>query len=120
PKTAEQADPEVYPSEKLEEILDISPDWPETERERLIALLRKHQKAFGFDGRLGHNPTQFQINLKEGTKPISVPMYSSSPAKREVIDKQTDEWLEKQVIEPSQSPWAAPVVIVYRNNKPRF
>ena len=31
-----------------------------------------------------------------------------------------DSWLELGVIEPSQSPWGAPVVITYRNGKPRF
>jgi hypothetical protein len=36
-----------------------------------------------------------------------------------VIDKQMDSLIQLGVIEPSQSPWAAPVFIVYRNGKPR-
>lgn len=31
-----------------------------------------------------------------------------------------DKWFEQDVIEPSKSPWSAPVVIAYRNGKPRF
>ncbi len=58
--------------------------------------------------------------MKEGTSPISLPPFSASPAKRAVIDKQMDAWIELGVIEPSKSPWAAPVFIVYRNYKPRM
>jgi hypothetical protein len=47
-------------------------------------------------------------------------MYGSSPEKRRVIDAQLDKWFKQGVIEPSISPWSAPVVIAYRNRKPRF
>ena len=36
------------------------------------------------------------------------------------MDVQIDTWFEQGVIEPSVSPWSAPVVIAYRNGKPRF
>ena len=36
------------------------------------------------------------------------------------MDEQLDKWFEQDVIEPSKSPWSAPVVIAYRNGKPRF
>ena len=120
PKTAEVPDPLVYPSDQLENILDIGPDWPPEERSRLLDVLRKRERAFAFDGRLGHNPTEVEIKIPVGTRPVSLPMYAASPAKREVIDKQHDAWLAMDVIEPSLSPWAAPVLIAYRNGKPRF
>lgn len=47
-------------------------------------------------------------------------MYTASPAKRAVIDEQLKTWLTQEVIEESKSPWSAPVVIMYRNGKPRF
>ena len=56
----------------------------------------------------------------DGQVPISVPMYHASPQKREIIDEQLNTWFEQGVIEPSKSPWSAPVVIAYRNGKPRF
>ena len=49
-----------------------------------------------------------------------MPMYGTSPAKRELINEQIDRWFEQDVIEPSISPWSAPVVIAYRNGKPHF
>ena len=47
-------------------------------------------------------------------------MRYSSPAKRQVIDKQIDKWFEQGVIEPSRSPWSAPVIIAYHHGKARF
>ncbi|KAI0058052.1 hypothetical protein BV25DRAFT_1768945, partial [Artomyces pyxidatus] len=120
PKTAESPDPTVYPSDLLEEILDIGPDWPASERAKLLNVLRERKLAFGFDDRLGQSKTEFTVDLKPDAQPVAVPMYGASPAKREVIDKQHDKWLAMEVIEPSNSPWAAPVLIAYRNGKPQF
>ena len=44
-------------------------------------------------------------------------LYHASLAKREVIDAQLDTWLEQEVIELSNSPWGAPVIIVTQNGK---
>ncbi|KZT50214.1 hypothetical protein CALCODRAFT_408934, partial [Calocera cornea HHB12733] len=83
-------------------------------------LLREEQLAFAFDGRLGQYPAKVRITLREGADPVSLPLYGASPAKREVIDKQIDAWWSQGVVEESNSPWAFPVVIVYRNGKPRL
>ncbi|PPQ97535.1 hypothetical protein CVT26_002411 [Gymnopilus dilepis] len=119
PKTAALPDLTVYPSSEFEKILDIG-DLPDDLRSKALDMLRKHEKAFGFDGRLGHYPGKVQIRTKDNQKPIALPMYGTSPAKRKVIDEQLDKWFEQDVIEPSNSPWGAPVVIAYRNGKPRF
>jgi len=79
-------------------------------------MLCKHQKAFGFDGRLGHLPTKVHIRTEDGQVLIAMPMYGSSLEKRCVMDK----WFEQDIIEPSISLWSAPVIIAYRNGKPRF
>jgi hypothetical protein len=119
PKTAEMPDPTIYSSEKMEELLDVG-DLPPHLHERAWAMLRSHEKAFGFDGRLGHCAGRAHIRTIDGQVPIVVPLYSSSPEKRRVIEEQLDKWLELGVIEPSISPWGALVVIAYRNGKPRF
>lgn len=120
PKTTEVDDCVVYPSDELEKIVDVNPELPQADRQKLFDLVRTYSKAFAFDGRLGHYPEKVGINLKDGTQPVSVPMYAASPAKREVIDKQLEKWWSLGVIEQSVSPWAFPVVIVYRNGKARF
>lgn len=119
PKTAEPPGEEV-PSSRLLEEIDISPDLSAEQREQLIQVLRANERAFGLDGRLGNYDEKVEITLKPGTVPISLPPFPASPAKREIIDKQMDAWIQLGVIEPSKSPWAAPVFIVYRNGKPRM
>jgi Reverse transcriptase (RNA-dependent DNA polymerase) len=80
-------------------------------------VLKKHEMAFRYDRPLGKHPTKVHINLVPGTKPISSAPYITSPAKRELIDKQLDLWLKQGVIEPSKSPWGAPVLIVHQHSK---
>ena len=119
PKTSLSPDDDVE-GFKLLEAVDISPDLSTDQRSRISALISKHASAFGLDGRLGNYPSKVEVEMKPGTTPISLPPFHASPANREVINKQMDTWIELGVIEPSRSPWAAPVFIVYRNNKPRM
>ncbi|KZT31074.1 hypothetical protein SISSUDRAFT_958962, partial [Sistotremastrum suecicum HHB10207 ss-3] len=83
-------------------------------------MLKRRQKAFGFDNRLGNHPTKARIRTKPDAHPVSSPMYGTSPAKKEFIEGQLKTWFEQGVIEPSVSPWGAPVVVIYRNGKPRL
>jgi hypothetical protein len=99
-------------------LISVDPELPEAKKDAQYKVLERNQQAFGFDGRLGHLASQVHINLKPGTKPISMPPYAALPTKREIIDKQIDLWLLQEVIEESKSPWGAPVIIVLRNGKP--
>ncbi len=118
-KTAYLPDPHIYPSLQIWELLDIRA-LPETLTEEAWKMLESHSKAFGFNGRLGNYPIKARIWTIDGVSPVSLPVYASSPAKWEVIDKQINSWYTQGVIEPSKSPWGASVVIVYRNGKPQF
>ena len=95
-------------------------DLTTTQREALYKVVENNLEAFSFNGRLGHYETKVHIELVPGTKPISSLPYHALPAKREAIDKQIDLWLAQDVIEESRSPWGAPVIIIYCNNKPRM
>ena len=102
PKTAAMPDPTIYPSSQMKELLDVG-SLPKHLQERAWQMLSEHEKAFGFDSRLGHYPSKVHIRTVDGQVPISVPMYGSSPAKRQVIDEQIDKWFKQGVIEPSRS-----------------
>lgn len=119
PKTVELPDTTTYSSLKMEEYLDVG-SLPENLREKAWEMLRKRQKAFGFDGRLGQHPAKVHIRTEDGQVPIVIPIYGSSPAKQAIIDKQLDKWFEQDVIEASKSPWSAPIMIAYQNGKPCF
>ena len=119
PKTSDPGPDRIYCSDQLREIIDVDPPLNLEQREALYDVIERNQAAFGFDGRLGHLKSEVHIELALGTKPISMPPYYASPAKREAIDKQIDLWLTQGVIEESRSPWGAPVIVVYCNNKPR-
>ena len=119
PKTAAMPDSTVYPSTEMKDLIDVG-SLPEHLATQAWEMLHRRQKAFRFNGRLGHLPTKVHIRTVDGQVPIAVPMYGSSPEKRRVMDKQIDKWFEQGVIEPSISLWSAPVVIAYRNSKPRF
>jgi len=120
PKTTDPGPDQTYPSEKLRELIDVDPSLEPEQREALYKIVEQNQSAFGFDGRLGHLKSKVHIELVPGTRPISMAPYYASPAKREFIDKQIDLWLKQDVIEESKSPWGAPIIIIYRNGKPRL
>ena len=120
PKTTVVPDLETYPLSQLKSLIGISPEAPREIQLKIQKLVHHHQGAFRFDDWLGNPKTEVAINIVLGTHPISLPMYGASCEKREVINAQINKWLEQDVIKPSKSPWAAPVVIVYWNGKPRF
>lgn len=117
PKTAEMPDLTEFPSSCMKEFIDVG-SLPDYLHEKAWNMIKHRVKAFGFDGRLGHLKTKVHIQTQDGQVPISVPMYGSSPEKRCFMDVQIDTWFEQGIIEPSVSPWSAPVVIAYRNGKP--
>jgi len=118
PKMAKVPESETVPSSNLASSLDISSEAPPEIQSQIKELIKHHKDAFSFDDRLGNPSVEVQIDTILGTHPISLPMYGSQ--KRVVIDTQIDKWLEQEVIKPSKSPWAAPVIIVYCNGKPWF
>jgi hypothetical protein len=120
PKTAETPDPIPISSSKLLQEVNFNPQLSNYQRTALERLVTQRSKAFGLDGRLGSHATHVEIRLKPGSEPVTMKPYAASPMKREVIDKQLDSWISMGVIEPSKSPWGFPVLIVFRNNKPRL
>lgn len=119
PKTAE-APPDDVSSQELLQAVDISSELSPEQRQEVEKVLLQNQLAFSLDGRLGNTDARCTIPLRPGAKEMSLPPFPTSPAKREVINKQMDTWIKLDVIEPSISPWGAPGFITYRNGKPRM
>jgi len=59
---------------------------------------------------------EFAINLVPGTAPISKAPYRMAPTELAELRKQLQELLEKRFIQPSVSPWGAPVLFVKKKD----
>ncbi|CAG7830234.1 unnamed protein product [Allacma fusca] len=79
----------------------------------LKRLLSKYRKAFAFQsGEIGCTDlVKFDIELEDDT-PYATRPYRVSRAERKEIDRQIRELLDNGIIEPSNSPWAAPVILI--------
>ena len=59
---------------------------------------------------------EFCIDVVPGTDPISMPPYRMAPAELSELKEQLQELLDKGFIQPSTSPWDAPVLFVKRKD----
>lgn len=95
----------------------ISPDLPAHQAQELRCLLASHRDIFDFDGRpLGQTSVvTHHINTGDA-RPIRRRPYRVSQTERGVIQREVDEMLKRDVIEPSSSPWASPIVLVKKKD----
>jgi len=93
---------------------------PEGLRAQVLALLEKHRALWS--GHLGSiKVTEHRIELKPGFKPVRLNPNRMASRTRELIKAQVDRMLKLEVIEPSQSEWASPVVLIPKpDGSPRF
>jgi len=89
-------------------------------RPQVFASLEKHRALWS--GHLGSiKATEHRIELKPGSKAVRLNPYRMGPRTRELIKDQVDRVLKLEVIEPSQSEWASPVVLILKlDGSPRF
>jgi hypothetical protein len=57
------------------------------------------------------------ISLVEGAQPVSVRPYRLSPAMKDEVEQQIKEMLASGIIQPSQSTFSSPVLLVKKKNK---
>ena len=72
--------------------------------------------------RIGRHPN-LEIHLETTGPPIKQRAYRIPFMKREALSQKIDEYLKQGIIEPSNSPWASPVVLVQKKDQsegPRF
>jgi len=87
----------------------------------LTALILEHSKAFTKGNRLGNVHTGVKVTIDTGGRLLPPqPQRPMGPGKRTVVDEIINQLLGWDVIEPSVSPTASPIVLVWQNNKWRF
>ena len=120
PKTAEVPEFEDILRDQLISALDINSKLTCNQRSKIEKILMQNHQAFSLDRRIGRcEGIQYEIKVEPGAAPVSLAPYSASPEKREAIDKQLNKWFSQEVIEPLDSPWGVPVIVVYQFGKPR-
>lgn len=96
---------------------DVNPALSQDRQERLQKLLHTYQACFATSSKIRHTTlTKHRIITDESARPIHQSPYRVSMKEREAIRKQIKEMLHDDVIEPSQSPWASPVVLVKKRD----
>lgn len=60
------------------------------------------------------------IETKPGSRPVRLPFYRTSPLASREIDRQLQEMLDNDIIQPSNSEWHSPVVLVKKTSTYRF
>ena len=102
----------------LRELEEQSTDGLGTEDQvRVRRLLVEYQDVFSsgeFD--IGRTTRVKHSIDTGGAAPIRQPLRRSSPQQREEVERQVQELLAKGLIEPSDSPWASPVVLVTKKD----
>jgi deoxyuridine 5'-triphosphate nucleotidohydrolase len=59
---------------------------------------------------------KMKLRLKPGTEPVRQRYRDLNPKMLKDLEKQMDEWIQQDVIEPSTSPWASPLVPVRKKD----
>lgn len=92
------------------------------ERQIIQDLIRDFSECFSTSSKVRRTQiVKHRIITDEQTRPVHQNPYRVSPKEREVIKGQVQEMLEDDVIQPSNSPWASPVVLVRKkDNTLRF
>ena len=104
-------------------ISNLVGEMPEEYRTQMEDLLNKYEHLFHHEasGPLRSTP-HYEHHIDTGdSRPIRSAPYRVSRTEREFIQSQVTEMLNKNVIAPSSSPWASPVVMIpKKNGKIRF
>ncbi|GFW24739.1 retrovirus-related Pol polyprotein from transposon 17.6 [Trichonephila clavipes] len=84
------------------------------QKEKLNFLLESFQNVFEPGGEATYI-LEHHINTGN-SPPISVPPYRMSPVKKEILGKEIEDLLEKDIIEECESPYGSPVVLIPKPN----
>ena len=92
------------------------------QQQQITTLLKQNDKLFADDlSQLGHTKVENHHIPIEVSIPIRQRAYRVAPPEQDFIKEEINRMLKNDLIQPSESPWASPVVLVRKKNgKLRF
>ncbi|KAM7284945.1 retrovirus-related Pol polyprotein from transposon 17.6 [Ixodes scapularis] len=97
--------------------LDIDPELPASKRRQLVDLLAEYSDCFSTSSKVRQTPmAKHRIITDDDALPVHQSPYRVSLKERKVIQDQVQEMLDDDIIQPSRSPWASPVVLVKKKD----
>ena len=113
-----EAEPNWDTVDEMKNLFPIDNDRiTEDQKLNVWRIMAKHSKAVSRGPHdIGHC-TKAQLRINTGSAPPSrLPLRRFSPAQEKYISKETQRLLERDVIEPSTSPWSAQVVLASKKD----
>lgn len=120
--TLESELPLAKTTNKAAAAVAISPHLSPAEAQIIQDLIGEFAECFSTSSRVRRTQmVKHRIITDEATRPVYQHPYRVSPKERDIIKDQVQEMLQDDVIQPSNSPWASPVVLVRKkDNTMRF
>ena len=110
---------EVYKDKILAELrLNDNHELSDEQRTQLTDLIRRHGHVFMLPGAPfeGVDHTFHEIDTGD-SQPQYTPPYPKSPAQLQIIKEEIQKMIEQDILEPSNSPWGAPCLLVKKKSE---
>ena len=93
-----------------------------SQQQQITTLLKQNNNLFADDlSQLGHTKVENHHIPIEASVPVRQRAYRVAPPEQDFIKEEINKMLANDLIQPSESPWASPVVLVRKKNgKLRF
>ena len=94
-----------------------NPDISEQEKHLHYDILKRHKDVISWGPNDLGSVTSVKHRINTGSaEPRKAPLRRMAPVKREIIRQEVNDMLTNVVIEESESPWSAPVVLVHKKD----
>ncbi|GFW23192.1 retrovirus-related Pol polyprotein from transposon 297 [Trichonephila clavipes] len=97
--------------------LMMSPELSDEQRNKLSELLRKFSGLFTKTDKSTAAKTNVKHRIFTGDHaPINQRAYRVSPTERRIIHEEVQKMLAEGIVQPSESPWSSPIVLVRKKD----
>lgn len=110
---SEEPDVEKEYQSLVEKVMETLPtDLSNTQKEQINALLMKYAHVFATSTSDLGRTSALRHRIETTGAPIRQGVRRTPPLQREAVKKMLDEMKAKNIVSPSNSPWASPIVLV--------